>query len=182
MSRIFLTSDTHFFHNNVIGFCDRPYNSTEEMNEALINNWNKVVNEEDHLWFLGDFSFGKIEPTEAILSRLKGIKHLITGNHDRKGRCEKLKWDRYFVSQHDYYLLKTEHGNKAVLCHFPFASWERGYYNFHGHLHTTKGQMFSKWHQHDVGVDNNDYTPVLFEKAMSLADANKEVPDGKYNR
>lgn len=179
--RHFLTSDTHFFHKNVIEFCGRPFDSVEHMNESLIKNWNNVVNKEDHVWFLGDFSFGKVEETEDILLRLKGHKHLIVGNHDRKGRCSKLKWENYFETIHDYYRLKTADGDKAVLCHFPFSSWERGYYNFHGHVHTTKGQMFSKFMQHDVGVDNNNYAPVLFEDSMRLSIKGKDKPIGKYN-
>lgn len=171
--RTFFTSDTHFFHENVIKFCDRPYGSVEHMNEELINNWNGSVTYEDHVWFLGDFSFGTIRQTEEILSRLNGIKHLITGNHDRKGRCQKLDWSKFFVDQHDYYRLKVD-GHKFVLCHFPMSSWERGYYNLHGHLHSTPNNYHSKWMQHDVGVDMNNYTPLLLEDAVARCISNKE--------
>lgn len=82
---IFFTSDLHFFHNNVIEFCKRPYGSVEHMNEELIKNWNTVVGERDHIYILGDISFGKDAQTQEVLDRLKGIKHLIVGNHDRKG-------------------------------------------------------------------------------------------------
>ena len=174
MSKTFLTSDTHFFHTNVIGFCNRPFGSVEHMNEQLIKGWNRVVGPEDHLWFLGDFSFGKIPETENVLSQLNGIKHLITGNHDRKGRCEELDWSKYFVTQHDYFRLKVPNEGKAVLCHFPFSSWERGYHNFHGHLHTLHNDKQGKYMQHDVGVDNNNYYPILFKDAMAKSVLNKE--------
>lgn len=173
----FLTSDTHFFHENVIKFCDRPYSSTEEMNYKLIQNWNSVVGHEDHVWHLGDVSFGTVEQTEQILLQLNGLKHLITGNHDRKGRCQKLDWSKYFVSQDDYFRLKVKVGNmeyKAVLCHFPFSSWERGYYNFHGHWHSTPKDYHSKYMQHDVGVDMNNYTPLLLQDAVTRAIHGKE--------
>lgn len=171
--KTFFTSDTHFFHENVIKFCNRPYGSAEHMNEELIKNWNNVVSDKDHLWFLGDFSFGTAQQTEEILSRLNGLKHLITGNHDRKGRCQKLDWSKYFVDQHDYYRLKVN-GEKFVLCHFPLASWERGYYNLHGHWHSTPDNYHSKWMQHDVGVDMNNYTPLLMEDAITRCISNKE--------
>lgn len=178
MIKTFLTSDTHFFHSNVIKFCDRPYGSMEEMNQQLIQNWNDVVGPFDHVWHLGDVSFGSVEDTENILYQLNGLKHLITGNHDRKGRCQKLDWSKHFVDQHDYYRLKVtvepSVTYKAVLCHFPFKSWERGYYNFHGHLHTLKKDPPGKWMQHDVGVDLNNYTPILLEDAVKLAVENKE--------
>lgn len=165
MSNHFFTSDTHFFHKNIIEFCNRPYGSVEHMNEELITNWNSIVKKSDHLWFLGDFSFGKVPETESVLKRLNGIKHLITGNHDRKGRCEKLKWSKYFVEQHDY-LRTSINGQKVVLCHFPFHSWERGYINLHGHSH---GTYQSKYMQHDVGVDVNNYVPISLEDAIERA-------------
>lgn len=171
--KTFFTSDTHFFHENVIKFCNRPYESVEQMNQALIANWNKVVAHEDHVWFLGDFSFGKIPETEGILYRLNGIKHLITVNHDRKGRCQGLDWSKHFVDQHDYYRLKIGN-NKFVLCHFPFSSWERGYINLHGHWHSTPADYHSKWMQHDVGVDMNNYTPLVLEDAIKRSVDGKE--------
>jgi calcineurin-like phosphoesterase family protein len=172
--KTFFTSDTHFFHANVIGFCARPFNSVEEMNTALINNWNNTVGRDDHIWFLGDFSFGPPDPTHAVLRNLNGIKHLIQGNHDRHGRPSKLfqgeNWKEYFVDKHDYYRLKVDN-QKFVLCHFPFASWERGYINLHGHLHTTPTDgTKNKYKQWDVGVDNNDYYPISVQTAVERAE------------
>lgn len=179
MSKIFFTSDLHFFHANVIQFCNRPFGSVEHMNESLINNWNKVVGNDDHVYVLGDVSFGKVPETCGVLSQLKGVKHLITGNHDRIGRCEKLKWSDYFVDQHDYLRLKSPDGYKFVLCHFPFRSWERGYINLHGHIHTLPHEDQGKWMQHDVGVDNNNYTPLLLQDAVKRAVLNK-TKEEKY--
>ena len=172
----FFTSDLHFFHENVIKFCNRPFGSVEHMNETLIKNWNSVVGEKDHVWMLGDFSFGKDADTQEVLSLLKGIKHLIVGNHDRKGRSERTfnrDWEKWFVDRHDYYRLKLgEH--KFVLCHFPFYSWESGYYNLHGHLHSLAGYK-NKWRQWDVGVDANNYTPILLEDAVNRAESGERT-------
>lgn len=170
MSKTFLTSDLHFFHENVIKFCNRPFGSVEHMNDTLIKNWNTVVSEKDHVWVLGDISFGSPIQTAGVLEQLKGIKHLIVGNHDRKGSAQKLfdkHWQLFFVDKHDYFRLKVD-GHKAVLCHFPFSSWERGYVNLHGHLHSLAGYK-NKWLQYDVGVDANNYTPLLLEDAISRA-------------
>jgi calcineurin-like phosphoesterase family protein len=178
--KTFFTSDTHFFHTNVIKFCNRPFGSVEQMNDVLIKNWNTVVSEEDHVWFLGDFSFGKPDPTKDVLRQLKGVKHLIVGNHDRIGRCDQLfnrDWQEFFVDSHDYYRLKTPKG-KFVLCHFPFSSWERGYYNLHGHWHSLEGYK-NKYKQWDVGVDANNYTPLLLEDAIKRAEAG-EKSEGHY--
>jgi calcineurin-like phosphoesterase family protein len=141
------------------------------MNESLIKNWNSVVDQHDHVWMIGDFSFGTYDQTAEVLNQLKGIKHLIVGNHDRKGRADKLfnrDWNKWFVDTHDYYRLKTPQG-KFVLCHFPLASWERGYYNLHGHWHSLAGYQ-NKYKQWDVGVDANNYTPLLLEDAIVRAE------------
>ena len=174
--KTFFTSDLHFFHVNVINFCNRPFGSVEQMNDTLIKNWNDVVGVDDHVWFLGDFSFGPYDETAAVLHRLKGFKHLIIGNHDRKGRAEKLfnrDWEQFFVDRNDYIRLKVgEH--KFVLCHFPFYSWERGYINLHGHLHSLAGYK-NKYRQWDVGVDANYYTPLLLEDAVKRAEAGEKT-------
>jgi calcineurin-like phosphoesterase family protein len=171
MAKTFFTSDLHFFHTNVIEFCKRPFGSVEHMNECLIKNWNAVVGEQDHIWFLGDFSFGKDSETQGVLDQLKGIKHLIVGNHDRKGRSDKTfnrDWNKWFVDRHDYFRLKVD-GHKLVLCHFPFASWERGYIDLHGHWHSEAGYK-NKYRQWDVGVDANNYAPILLEDAVARAE------------
>lgn len=172
MTKTFFTSDLHFFHENVIRFCNRPYGSVDHMNRELVNNWNMVVGERDHVWVLGDVSFGSPAQTVEILNQLKGIKHLIVGNHDRKGKAKKLfskHWNTYFVEKHDYFRLKIN-GYKFVLCHFPFHSWERGYINLHGHTHRPR-DFKNKYRQWDVGVDGNNYTPILLEDAVKRAEA-----------
>lgn len=168
----YFTSDTHFYHKNIIEFCNRPYYSVENMNEEMIENWNSRVDHTDSIYFLGDFSFGTPEQNREILFRLKGHKHLIVGNHDRKGRAEKTDWSFHFNSIHDYFRLKVD-GYKFVLCHFPLESWERGYIHLHGHSHgtlrTLKGRL-------DVGVDANGYFPLSVQEAVDRALSNATIP------
>ena len=81
VGKIFFTSDTHFFHKNIIKYCNRPFGSVEEMNEALVANWNSVVGPDDHVYHLGDFCFGNVEKWNWCLEpgRLNGHIHLILG-------------------------------------------------------------------------------------------------------
>lgn len=79
--KIFFSSDIHFYHQNIIEYCNRPFNTIEEMNETIIKNWNNAVNSEDTVYFLGDFSLA-LRPVEVFSQRLQGIKKLIPGNHD----------------------------------------------------------------------------------------------------
>ena len=80
MANIYVTSDTHFNHKNIIEYCNRPYSSVEEMNKAIIDNWNSVVKDEDTVYVLGDFCLGGKEAIKELCSQLKGHKILIKGN------------------------------------------------------------------------------------------------------
>ena len=81
---IYITSDTHFSHKNIIEYCDRPYTNPEEMNKDLISKWNSVVKEDDIVLHLGDVGFGLVEELSPIIQGLNGHKILIRGNHDFK--------------------------------------------------------------------------------------------------
>ena len=165
---IYFTSDLHFWHRNIIEYCKRPFASVEEMNEGLIDRWNNRVRSTDTIYVLGDVSFGDADQTDQVLLRLNGFKHLIIGNHDRHGRHSRktpYPWENHFLTIADYKRVKVE-GHKFVLCHFPFASWERGYVNLHGHTH---GMHPSYYRQHDVGVDSNNYEPITWQEAVDRA-------------
>jgi calcineurin-like phosphoesterase family protein len=76
--KIFVTSDTHFGHNNIIKYCNRPFKTSQEMDETLIKNYNSVVSNDDHVYFLGDFSMSNDpEYLNYIFHRLHGRKFLI---------------------------------------------------------------------------------------------------------
>lgn len=81
MKRVF-GSDHHFFHKNVIPYCNRPFSSIEEMNEAMIESWNSFVNPEDEVIYLGDLDINPKRSHRDMLHKLNGIKKLlIPGNH-----------------------------------------------------------------------------------------------------
>lgn len=79
---IYLTSDNHFGHVNVIKYSGRPFNSVEEMHEVMIENWNKIIKPGDVLYHLGDFSLSR-KWVETLTPKLNGCKILVAGNHDR---------------------------------------------------------------------------------------------------
>ena len=78
---IYFTADTHFGHKAILQYCNRPFETINEMNEALINNWNSKVGPGDIVFHLGDFAFGGSTIWKSILERLNGRKYLIIGNH-----------------------------------------------------------------------------------------------------
>jgi calcineurin-like phosphoesterase family protein len=79
--RYFL-SDTHFGHGNIIRFCDRPFRSVEEMDDAMVRNWNRTVRPEDEVVFGGDFALADFDRSRELCGRLSGYKILVRGNHD----------------------------------------------------------------------------------------------------
>lgn len=85
------TSDTHFFHKNVIKYCNRPFLTVEEMNETLIDNWNSCVGVDDTVFHLGDFAFCNYTSMAGIFNRLNGRIYLILGNHDNSTKKKYLE-------------------------------------------------------------------------------------------
>lgn len=155
---IWFTSDLHFFHKNIITFSNRPFKDVDEMNEALVTNWNDRVASGDVVYLLGDVSFAGKDRTNDVLYRLKGTMHLVRGNHDKK-----LSTDR-FASVNDL-LEISPNGHPIVLCHFPMVSWNKshhGSWHLHGHTH---GSYEPPEHKRmlDVGVDVHGYKPISLE-------------------
>ncbi len=64
-----ITSDMHFNHAKIIEYCDRPFETTEEMNEIIIRNWNKKIKKKDIVYVLGDIGFDR-EQLSKIIPRL----------------------------------------------------------------------------------------------------------------
>lgn len=175
-NRIYFTSDTHFGHKKILGFCHRPFNSIEEHDSALINNWNSVVNPNDTVFHLGDFGFGGIGFLRNIIGQLNGNIILIIGNHDWRNMVKPIR-DLFTecVSQ-----ARITVGDRTVyLNHFPYLCFERqNPYNTNyaiqlfGHVHSgplSEGSDIERLQycfptQYDVGVDNNNFTPVSWRQ------------------
>ena len=163
---IYFTSDLHIGHKNIIKYSNRPFSSVEEMNEALIANWNKTVKPEDDIWHLGDFFFTK-EKQEAIdiLNKLNGRKHLIWGNHDKQLK-EIVKSNPNIVSSYQDYKELKYNNHLFVLFHYGQRVWNKchieGNYSIHlyGHSH---GVLPPYNNSVDVGVDakfiTDEYRP-----------------------
>lgn len=162
MSKIFLTSDTHFFHKNILKYCDRPFNSIEEMNTAIINKWNLKVGSNDEIYHLGDFAFGGIEKILSILEILNGRIRIVPGNHDTKLIKYWKNLNTQERTQKSFELLPPIYtlniGTKAIiLSHYPIESWawkESGSIHLHGHSHGNTSHGVARIpNRYDVGID-----------------------------
>ena len=136
MSKIFYIADWHYSHANAIHFDARPYKNVEEMNEALISNWNSVVSPGDTVYVLGDMFWCKTTEAIEVLDRLNGQKVLVQGNHDR---VHDAQFRSKFVKIDEYMEIKDGDRN-VVLCHYPIPCFKNHFYHWYhlyGHVHTS---------------------------------------------
>ena len=158
--KVFITSDTHFGHKNIIKYCNRPFEDTEAMDKALIKNWNEMVSNNDLVIHLGDVALCSKERFRQILSQLNGRKMLIRGNHDnwtdefyREAGFEYVS--RYPIVWNEFY----------ILSHAPLQLSETTpYFNYYGHVHNDEKYIDTATSK-CVCVERHGYRPLfLFEK------------------
>jgi len=186
-SNVFLTSDSHHNHGNIIRFCNRPFVNVKEMDEALINNWNSVTNNESIIIINGDFCFGDKTKWRSYLKQLNGTKYLVLGNHDRDKdiptECFAGICDIMSLSIGDYE--KQDSIVTAIIAHYPlltYAGSNKGFWNLFGHVHTRLGGTgydvgrlkYLTALQFDVGVDNNNFTPISYNKLKEIITIQRE--------
>jgi calcineurin-like phosphoesterase family protein len=174
---IWFTSDQHFWHANVIEYCNRPFSNVDEMDEALISSWNKSVMPDDLVYHLGDFTLGNRLIAEKYFKRLNGYIRVLEypWHHDKRWLRGQMYWSSHEVV-YDLPIVVLEHEADVpiILCHYAFEIWDRKHYgslHFHGHSH---GELHRVENRLDVGVDNaykftGAYRPFSLEEAVELA-------------
>lgn len=184
---IWFTSDLHFYHKQVIGYCNRPYSNVEEMNRDLIERWNSKIKKREIVWVLGDFSFAGIQTTKDVVSQLKGDIRIVRGNHDRYA---KQLIEMGFSNVYENHSIWLE-GYKVNLSHFPHrptkeqmeaATHDMRYlhkriYNdglplLHGHTHSPEKVNIDNGLQIHVGIDAWDMSPVSHKEIIKLIEEN----------
>lgn len=185
MPSVFLTSDTHFGHLGVCKFTRadgvtklRPWDSPEEMDEAMVKLWNETVKPNDKVYHLGDVVINR--RALPILDRLNGDKVLIRGNHDIFRDDE---YRKYFRELRAYHVM-----NGMILSHIPLHEDSLGRFgvNIHGHLHSNRVKrargvdaktgrtLYSDeidTRYHCVCVEQTDFRPILFEDVIKRIEA-----------
>ena len=153
--KIFFISDTHFDHTNIIKYCRRPFSSTFEMNQTMLENWNKTVKPGDVVFFLGDLVFGRrSRHPDHWLKQLNGKIYFVQGNHEIKSR----------IIQYYHILIIKYNDEKILLVHDPqdipkkWTGWA-----ICGHHHNNREEfplINKKTKRINVGVELINYTPV----------------------
>ena len=174
--KLFFTSDTHFYHSNIIKYCDRPFAHSGDMNEELVRKWNEVIPPDGVVFHLGDVSLNaRPNSLDKLLHSLNGTKYLIIGNHERDAlRKEYIRsqWEgiydiaEIFINDVEV-TYKKQH---IVMCHYPMLTWNashRGSWQLFGHVHgglSNKGIIKHSPAQMDVGVDTNNFYPYTYQQ------------------
>ena len=175
MPAIFLVSDTHFGHAGVCRFTHpndptiklRPWTDPDEMDEFMVEAWNKKVKPNDKVYHLGDVVINR--RALPILDRLNGDKVLIRGNHDI---FKDEDYTKYFRSLRGYHVM-----NGMILSHIPIHPESLGRFgvNIHGHLHANRVMRnlalcgrndVIDTRYHCVCVEQTDFAPILFEDVI----------------
>lgn len=196
---LWFCSDPHFGHSNLCKGTTRwrdskgnippnvrDFSTLDKMNDTIVNNINEVVQEDDILICLGDWSFGGFDNIRLFRNRIicKNI-YLVTGNHDDHIVKNKDNIRSIFTNVIEYYTqldIRFESNNeklKMILCHFPIASWEnmsKGVIQLFGHVHLPPVHRIMAGKAMDVGMDGNNMYPISLNEVIKLMEKQPKKP------
>jgi len=188
---VFFTADLHLGHKNIIQHCNRPFADVDEMNAALIKNWNSKVHRDDTVYIVGDFAVYPRYTEEVLgwIAELKGRKIFIIGSHDDwietlMPELRKIPDTRIWSDRVLEFRKPTTRKNQRdlVLCHWGMRSWpgsNHGVWHLFGHSH---GHLPPHGKSFDIGVDCHNYFPLSYEEVEEKMDALPSWDDGHTRR
>ncbi len=191
LNDIFVTGCHHFGHENIIKYCNRPFQSTSEMDLTMIGNWNGVVGPGDLVFHLGDFTLGNPNQAKGYFKQLNGDIRVLSypWHHDKYWLAPRFGM-KEFEAQSNFgleviflppmivleipELAKNGYPLSITLCHYPFAEWDRKHYgawHLHSHSH---GNHRAEGLILDMGVDCTNFYPLsLKEIAEKMTERNQ---------
>ena len=176
MSEIFFTSDTHFGHQPEFLWKPRGFSSVEEMDEAIIENWNKVVKQGDVVYHLGDTMLNDNVHGLECFKRLNGQIFLIYGNHETDARKDLLFTELHSKMLGGWYAWVIKYGKLSIyMSHYPTitSNFDQKHFSqhviaVHGHTHQRTNWLDPKnpflYH---VGLDSHNNTPVHIDEIIT---------------
>lgn len=182
MSNIFVTSDLHVGHSNIIKHCQRPFVSVDEMDAALIANWNGRVAKDDIVLVLGDFSFRATRNVRDYVRQLNGKIMFQFGNHDNRPESHNAGFHTILDNAiWEYRIPEGMDGkhDRIIISHYPLLGWNGAFHgrvHLFGHVHSGPYKPYTgQCNSYDVGVDNNEFAPILLEDAIKKARLNTRI-------
>ena len=175
----YFTSDIHFGDERIMKLCDRPFSTTQEMDEYIVSKWNDKVSPSDIVWILGD-SVSLEHFNKDILNRLNGKINLLVGNHDISAHGQIMDNTKVnvFVESFLYFdntifpHMKIS-GHNVVMCHYPIMEWngiEQGWIHLYGHIHNKNLPLVKEYYKDklafNVCMDVNDFEPKTLDELI----------------
>ena len=161
MAKDYFIADTHFGHDAIIRYENRPFKDTKNQEEYLIKNWNDIVKPEDTVYVLGDFGMSDSKKeTERLCRMLNGNKILVRGNHD----TQEPEWYRQcgFKEASPWPII---YQNFWILSHEPlYINENMPYANIYGHVHANPTYKDVSRQSVCVCVERTEYKPISFEE------------------
>ena len=170
MSKIYLSSDLHFFHDKEFIYKPRGFENVSDMNETILKNWNNTVSEDDEVYLLGDLMLGDNNKGIELIKQLNGKIHVILGNHDSQTR-KNMYLECPNIIEICYATQIKYKGYSFYLSHYPTLTatldtskhLQEVIINLFGHTHQTVNFYNEIPYMYHVGVDSHNNTPVLLD-------------------
>ncbi len=167
--RVWLISDTHFDHTNIIRYCNRPFGSVEEMNETIRRNWNDTIAPDDLVYFLGDLAYGRgSRPPRWWATQLNGEIVWVKGSHDRgvhvlsviPNVVKVVSSETISCGGVEFMLVHDVFGTADGFC----LRWDG--WTVHGHNHANQPHLNMVRRRVNVSVEVVDYRPISLARIV----------------
>lgn len=169
-SKIWFTSDLHFGHNKDFLYAPRGFDNIYSHDKEIIQNWNTSINDNDIVYVLGDIMLNDNDYGKQCFNQLKGIKHIILGNHDTVTR-QNLYSELRGVVNITYADVLNYGKYHFFLCHYPTLTdnFDRGRktFNLHGHTHSPDKFQFIQHCCYNVALDAHNNQPVEINEIIN---------------
>lgn len=160
LDNVFLASDLHLNHENIIKYCNRPFNNVFDMNKTLVNNWNNIIKNDNVVLFLGDLAF---KDPYQWLEKLNGKIYLVKGNHDKRSKLDGYNYITVIYNKMKFLLI---HDPDSVSSYF--KKWNE--WIIHGHHHNNHPDKYpfinKKKKTMNISIELTDYKPISFRKII----------------
>ena len=179
---IYFTSDLHFCHDKDFLYTPRGFDNIDDMNQAILENWNNLITDEDEVYVLGDLVLTDTDKGLEFIKQLKGHIHVIRGNHDTDTKVNRYIYECQNIESVDYALEIKYKKAYFYLSHYPTITanydddkpWAKNLINLYGHTHQETNFYNDCPYIYHVGLDSHNNIPVSIDKIIEDIKKRKE--------